>query len=250
MHCRYTCIHMCAHTYSGACLHATPDSHTCTRGCMDTHYIYIYIQVYMQVHTCTHTHTHTHTHTRVHIHMQWCTHILHHTHTLTCTHACMHTCARMHTHAHRHTHRAWELAWLSFLLADKWALEERYGFKPLEFGRWELKIPPNDDGSCPIQHLSKLKVLSVSLVSGLLLYCHRFCAKQISISERKMTQKKLMQSTTTSSCNANNNAYILYALSQFLHHPLLYLLLLIILCRSIVHSWADTLHFTCVLLFF
>ena len=79
-------------------------------------------------------------------------------------------CARARTHTCTHTwgggggERAGELSWLSFLLADNWAVEERYGFKPLEFGRWELKIPPNDDGSCPIQHLCKLKVLQTTVI--------------------------------------------------------------------------------------
>jgi len=31
-------------------------------------------------------------------------------------------------------------------------------YKKLDFGKWELYIPPNADGSCPIPHLSKLKV--------------------------------------------------------------------------------------------
>ncbi|XP_022906638.2 1,4-alpha-glucan-branching enzyme isoform X1 [Onthophagus taurus] len=32
-------------------------------------------------------------------------------------------------------------------------------YKKLEFGKWELKLPPNQDGSCPIKHLSELKVV-------------------------------------------------------------------------------------------
>ncbi|XP_076470991.1 1,4-alpha-glucan-branching enzyme-like [Babylonia areolata] len=42
---------------------------------------------------------------------------------------------------------------------NNWALDEKYAFRPMEFGRWELKIPPNADGSCPIQHLCKLKLV-------------------------------------------------------------------------------------------
>ncbi|UYV60113.1 GBE1, partial [Cordylochernes scorpioides] len=41
---------------------------------------------------------------------------------------------------------------------DNWD-RVQYRYKKLEFGRWELHIPPNPDGSCPIPHLSKLKVV-------------------------------------------------------------------------------------------
>lgn len=40
-----------------------------------------------------------------------------------------------------------------------WMVEDRYAFKKLEFGRWELKIPPNSDGTCVIKHLCKLKLV-------------------------------------------------------------------------------------------
>jgi len=29
----------------------------------------------------------------------------------------------------------------------------------LEYGKWELQIPANADGSCPIAHLSEVKVI-------------------------------------------------------------------------------------------
>ncbi|KAK7085626.1 1,4-alpha-glucan branching enzyme, partial [Halocaridina rubra] len=31
-------------------------------------------------------------------------------------------------------------------------------FKKLEFGKWEITIPANPDGSCPVRHLSKIKI--------------------------------------------------------------------------------------------
>jgi hypothetical protein len=47
---------------------------------------------------------------------------------------------------------------LLFLCPDYWMVEERYAFKRIEFGRWVLKIPPKEDGSCAIKHLCKIKV--------------------------------------------------------------------------------------------
>lgn len=32
-------------------------------------------------------------------------------------------------------------------------------YKKLPFGKWELTLPPNPDGSCPIKHLSEIKVI-------------------------------------------------------------------------------------------
>jgi 1,4-alpha-glucan branching enzyme len=29
----------------------------------------------------------------------------------------------------------------------------------LEYGKWELQIPANPDGSCPIAHMSEVKVI-------------------------------------------------------------------------------------------
>ncbi|XP_037774986.1 1,4-alpha-glucan-branching enzyme-like [Penaeus monodon] len=31
-------------------------------------------------------------------------------------------------------------------------------FKKLDFGKWEITLPPNPDGSCPIPHLSRVKI--------------------------------------------------------------------------------------------
>lgn len=36
---------------------------------------------------------------------------------------------------------------------------ESHPYKKLEFGKWELHIPPNPDGSCPIKHLSEVKLI-------------------------------------------------------------------------------------------
>lgn len=32
-------------------------------------------------------------------------------------------------------------------------------FKKLDYGKWELHLPPNSDGSCPIKHLSEVKLI-------------------------------------------------------------------------------------------
>lgn len=37
--------------------------------------------------------------------------------------------------------------------------QTQYPFTRLEFGKWELHIPPNQDGSCPIPHNSKVKLV-------------------------------------------------------------------------------------------
>ncbi|XP_048728649.2 1,4-alpha-glucan-branching enzyme-like [Ostrea edulis] len=37
--------------------------------------------------------------------------------------------------------------------------QTRYSFTKGEFGKWELKIPPNSDGSCPVPHNSKIKLV-------------------------------------------------------------------------------------------
>ncbi|XP_067654323.1 1,4-alpha-glucan-branching enzyme-like [Haliotis asinina] len=41
---------------------------------------------------------------------------------------------------------------------NDWKIEEKFSFKKLDYGKWELHIPPNPDGSCPIKHLSRLKL--------------------------------------------------------------------------------------------
>lgn len=37
-----------------------------------------------------------------------------------------------------------------------------YPFKKLDYGKWELEIPPNPDGSCPIPHNSNIKLVILS----------------------------------------------------------------------------------------
>ncbi|XP_076237133.1 1,4-alpha-glucan-branching enzyme [Calliopsis andreniformis] len=32
-------------------------------------------------------------------------------------------------------------------------------FKKLEYGKWELQLPPNPDGSCPLKHLAEVKLI-------------------------------------------------------------------------------------------
>ena len=46
---------------------------------------------------------------------------------------------------------------ISFL--DNWASEaQEFRYKALEHGKFELRIPPNPDGSCRIPHNSIIKV--------------------------------------------------------------------------------------------
>ncbi|OXU18210.1 hypothetical protein TSAR_003085 [Trichomalopsis sarcophagae] len=35
----------------------------------------------------------------------------------------------------------------------------KHPYKKLEFGKWELQLPQNNDGSCPIKHLSEVKII-------------------------------------------------------------------------------------------
>jgi 1,4-alpha-glucan branching enzyme len=51
---------------------------------------------------------------------------------------------------------AYGLALLHFI--DGWN-REGHPYKKLEYGKWELQIPANRDGSCPIAHLSEVKVI-------------------------------------------------------------------------------------------
>lgn len=37
--------------------------------------------------------------------------------------------------------------------------KDQYHFRKMDFGKWELHIPPNPDGSCPIKHDSKIKLV-------------------------------------------------------------------------------------------
>ncbi|CAH1246328.1 GBE1 [Branchiostoma lanceolatum] len=47
-----------------------------------------------------------------------------------------------------------------YLMGDfnEWDKTSR-SFKKLPFGKWELVLPPKDDGSCPLDHLSKYKLV-------------------------------------------------------------------------------------------
>lgn len=44
----------------------------------------------------------------------------------------------------------------------------RTPYRKLEFGKWQLDLPANADGSCPIKHLSEVKII-VQSQSGELL---------------------------------------------------------------------------------
>ncbi|KAL5007568.1 hypothetical protein ScPMuIL_016374 [Solemya velum] len=44
----------------------------------------------------------------------------------------------------------------------------QFKFDKLDFGKWELKLPPNPDGSCPVPHCSKIKLVIQSLSGELL----------------------------------------------------------------------------------
>ena len=45
-----------------------------------------------------------------------------------------------------------------FILIDNWQWIDT-PYKKLEYGKWELVIPPNSDGTCAIKHLSEIKVI-------------------------------------------------------------------------------------------
>ncbi|CAC5376344.1 GBE1 [Mytilus coruscus] len=49
-----------------------------------------------------------------------------------------------------------------YLRGEFTGTKTQYPFTRLEFGKWEIKIPPNQDGSCPIPHNSKLVVRTKS----------------------------------------------------------------------------------------
>jgi len=51
----------------------------------------------------------------------------------------------------------WTLIY-SYIIIDNWN-RENYPYKKLEYGKWELTIPPNSDGTPVIKHLSEIKVL-------------------------------------------------------------------------------------------
>lgn len=47
---------------------------------------------------------------------------------------------------------------LILLLLDNWN-KTANSYKKLEYGKWELHLPPLADGSCPIKHLSEVKII-------------------------------------------------------------------------------------------
>lgn len=44
-----------------------------------------------------------------------------------------------------------------FIVLDGWN-KESHPYTKLEYGKWEINIPPASDGSCAIKHLSEIKV--------------------------------------------------------------------------------------------
>ena len=55
-----------------------------------------------------------------------------------------------------------------------------YPLKRLEFGKWELKLPPKDNGECTIDHLSKLKLVIKGMTGEILDRCLK-CAWMIQV---------------------------------------------------------------------
>ncbi|CAN7940896.1 unnamed protein product [Ixodes hexagonus] len=54
-----------------------------------------------------------------------------------------------------------------FLRGDFNAWERlTHPFKKLPFGKWELTLPPRPDGSCPIDHLSRIKIVVLDRMTG------------------------------------------------------------------------------------
>jgi 1,4-alpha-glucan branching enzyme len=51
-----------------------------------------------------------------------------------------------------------EYSLLCFYFIDEWN-REQHPYTKLEYGKWELQIPANPDGSCPITHMSEVKVI-------------------------------------------------------------------------------------------
>ncbi|KAJ8665550.1 hypothetical protein QAD02_007212 [Eretmocerus hayati] len=46
------------------------------------------------------------------------------------------------------------------IFSDSWDTK-KHPYEKRDFGKWELQIPTNPDGSCPIQHLSEVKIIVV-----------------------------------------------------------------------------------------
>lgn len=45
-----------------------------------------------------------------------------------------------------------------FRCIDNWQ-RTAVPYKKLEYGKWELNLPPNADGSCPLKHNSEVKLI-------------------------------------------------------------------------------------------
>lgn len=44
------------------------------------------------------------------------------------------------------------------LVSDGWN-SKSHPFTKLEYGKWELHIPANNDGSCPLKHESRVQII-------------------------------------------------------------------------------------------
>lgn len=55
------------------------------------------------------------------------------------------------------------IAGLFLVITDDWN-KVSHPFKKLEFGKWEITLPANPDGSCPIKHMSRVKVSHVRIM--------------------------------------------------------------------------------------
>ena len=51
----------------------------------------------------------------------------------------------------------YECVIFSLLFTDGWN-DKSHPYKRLDFGKWEIVLPVKSDGSCPIPHLSRVKV--------------------------------------------------------------------------------------------
>lgn len=50
----------------------------------------------------------------------------------------------------------------STAFTDGWE-KKRNPYEKLDYGKWQLNLPANPDGTCPIQHGSKIKVALKSI---------------------------------------------------------------------------------------
>ena len=65
-----------------------------------------------------------------------------------------------------------------------------YPFKKLDFGKWELSIPKNKDGSCPIPHLSIMRLI-IKSKNGELLYRNSPWANYVLPNEHKVYEHRM-----------------------------------------------------------